>query len=270
MACKSDVVKHAMLALASTYILDYLPDERVRQRSNAHYNTAVRLLTQKLAGEHKPSGGEDVVASIALLNTLDVVSPERRRPKDQVPRWLEGASVACRVLDVTDLGHRYWNPDNVQPSEARVANTIISSRAVIVALTMMPLDQANTENGRFQWLLAQSSEANTRKIHGSCGCSPRLLHRFAQITHLAALLEEDPHSVVVPLTAETILQEIEELRQWSDLSSPYFSTAALLQACDQNSDPSIGIVSDKGSMTNLTAEAWRLAAMVYMQCRVLR
>ncbi|KAG7130938.1 hypothetical protein HYQ45_010348 [Verticillium longisporum] len=219
-----------MLALAGTYVLDYLPDEKARQRSNAHYNAAVGLLTQDLRNEaeQRPGGGESVVAAIALLNMLDVVSSERRRSKEEVPRWLKGAQVARKVLDATDPGHRYWRASNVQPSDARVANT------TILALPMTRLDKANTDSKHFQWLLLQSTEENSRKIQGACGCSPRLLHRFSLITHLAAVIDEEPSSILLPVGAVSISQELDEYRQWSELNREgHSSIEALLSACDQ-------------------------------------
>ncbi|PNH42702.1 hypothetical protein VD0002_g10098, partial [Verticillium dahliae] len=272
MAPRSQAVLHAMLALAGTYVLDYLPDERVRQRSNAHYNAAVGLLTKDLReeAEQRPGGGESIVAAIALLNMLDVVSPERRRSKKEVPRWLEGAQVACKVLDVTDPGHRYWHVNNVQPSDARVANTVITSRAVVLALPMTRLNKASSDSTHFQWLLLQSTEENSRKIHGACGCAPRLLHRFALITHLAALIEEEPESIVLPVGADAVAEELNEFRQWSELNrESHSSVEALLRNCDLQLNPQ-GIVTNKASMTDLTAEAWRLAAIIYLHCRLSR
>lgn len=272
MASSSKAVLHVILALAGTYILDYLPDEGLRQRCNAHYNNAIGFLTQDLRDEteQRPGGGETIVAAIALLTMIDVVSPERRRCKNESPRWLEGARVACRVLDATDPGHRNWHVNNSQPSDARIANTIIASRVVILALPMMRLHKRNTDNNRFQWLLLHSAEATSRKVHGACGCSPRLLHMFALITNLAALIGDHHDSIFIPASAEVIAQELDEHRQWSELKSEdHGSTEALLHACDLRLNPQ-GVVTDKASMTDLTAEAWRLAATIYLQCRFYR
>ncbi|ROT36574.1 hypothetical protein SODALDRAFT_282398 [Sodiomyces alkalinus F11] len=265
-------VRHAILALSSTYVLDYKPDEKIRQASNAYYERAVTLLTDALKDERelRPGGSEGTVAAIALLNMMDVVSPEHRRSKNLLPRWLEGARMACRLLDATDPGHRYWNAENIQTSHAWVANTIISSRAAILALPMAPLDPANTGGQQFQWLLSHGNEAEARRIHGACGFSPRLLHRIAQVTHLAALLEEDPDSVTIPEVATAILKELHNLRQWSEINPRgHDSTDALLAHCDKRLGPS-GVVVDRASMADLTAEAWRLAAIIYSLCRLYR
>ncbi|KAL2756035.1 hypothetical protein ACRALDRAFT_2103886, partial [Sodiomyces alcalophilus JCM 7366] len=265
-------VRHAMLALSSTYVLDYKPDEKIRQASNAHYERAVTLLSDALKDQRelRPGGSVGTVAAIALLDMLDVVSPEHRRSKDQLPRWLEGARMACRLLDATDPGHRYWNAANIQTSQAWVANTIISSRAAILALPMTPLNPANTGDQQFQWLLSHGNEREARRIHGACGFSPRLLHRIAQVTHLAALIEDDPESVTIPEVAAAIMKELHNLRQWSELSpGGHDSTDALLAHCDKQLGPS-GVVVDRADMTDLTAEAWRQAAIIYSLCRLYR
>lgn len=278
-----------MLALAGTYVLDYLPDDRVRRRSNNHYNRAVEMLTNALnvlgASIQRAADSEALVASIALLNMMDVISPERRRPKDLPPRWLEGGEVACRILSMTDGGFRYNNLKGPQPSSNRIANTIISSRVVILALPMTPLKYIDTTEERFSFLSALPTERATRQIHGACGCSPRLLHRFAQITEVASMQEEDEfHSVYLSSIIKRLRLELRNLRQWSPMPDEdgnqdpssrrdhdgYPSTEALLEACDNNLEPGQQIVRDKISMTFLTAEAWKIAAIIYFQCRVLR
>lgn len=285
MAQKSQGVQHAMLALAGTYVLDYVPLDTVRRRSNRHYNGAVKQLTRALETFNRHTDFEEaetLVASLALLNMMDVVSPERRRPKFEQPRWLQGAQTACDILNRTDSGYRYWANNRLRPSDDRTANAIISSRVVILALPMTPLAYISTDNERFQFLLAHATEPDTRQIHGACGCSPRLLHRLAQITYITTLLSEDNDSPILPVTAKQILRELENLRQWCDLGDEYHtvwgysvaegyaSTEALLADCDRNISPAKGVVQDVAGMTYLTAEAWRLAAIVYAQCRLLR
>lgn len=59
------------------------------------------------------------------------------------------------------------------------------ARVAIFALPFTPLDVANTSNKKFGWLLHGTS-ASVHRIHGTAGYSPKLLHIWAQITHLAA------------------------------------------------------------------------------------
>ncbi|OHX01260.1 hypothetical protein CSPAE12_00064 [Colletotrichum incanum] len=283
MASKDSCVKSAILALAGTYVLDYQPRERVRQVAQRHYKNAVILLSMALrdARNQLPTDNEAdcMVAAMCLLNMIDVVSPEQRRPPNRVPRWLEGARLACRVLDATDPGHRYWNPVNIQPSEAQTGNMIIAGRAAILALPMSPLNLAATENRQFAWLL-QGSEHDVHRIHGGCGMSPKLLHRFSQITHMSAFLSADPEDseFIITAGADTLLEELGNLRQWTETSS---SSATSRPDSSRNTPhprdlmPSIkldkhGLIMDRDSMTEVTAEAWRLAAIIYLRCRLER
>ncbi|GKT46568.1 uncharacterized protein ColSpa_06749 [Colletotrichum spaethianum] len=283
MASKDSCVKSAILALAGTYVLDYQPRERIRQIAQRHYKNAVILLNLALRDirDQLPSDNEAdcMVAAMCLLNMIDVVSPEQRRPPNCVPRWLEGARLACRVLDATDPGHRYWNPVNIQPSEAQTGNMIIAGRAAILALPMAPLDLGATDNRQFAWLL-QGSEHDVHRVHGGCGMSPRLLHRFSHITHMSAFLAGNPEDseFVIKLGADAVLEELGNLCQWTE--APSSSAASRLDSSRDTSHPrdllsSIkldkhGLVMDRNSMTEATAEAWRLAAIIYLRCRLLR
>lgn len=120
-----------------------------------------------------------------MLTNAQAVTWECRRGLDEVPRWLEGARTASKFLDVTDPGYRYYKPGNVQTSNARLGNMVNIARVAIFALPFTPLDITNTSNKKFGWLLHGTS-ASVHKIHGTAGYSPKLLHIWAQITHLAA------------------------------------------------------------------------------------
>jgi hypothetical protein len=187
----SEVLRHALLSLSCTYLLDYVPDERLRRVGNRHYMKAVTLLSEQLRDPKVQDVGkaDDLVGAISLLNMHDVVSWELRRPHDQVPRWLEGARLACRILDATDTGHRYYHPENVQSATARVSNTITIGRVAVLALLFSPLDLSNTNNEQFGWLLYGNSDEIYR-IHGSCGFCPKIMHAFVKITHFSAQMVE--------------------------------------------------------------------------------
>lgn len=58
----------------------------------------------------------------------------------------------------------------------------------ILAQPVTPLKTEATEPA-YPWLLA-GSERDYRKIHGGTGVCPKILHIFAQITHLAARMEK--------------------------------------------------------------------------------
>ena len=74
MAVENECVKHALLTLASTYVLDYLPSEKLRARANYHYTRAVALLDEGInTAENHEIGKEDaIVGALVLLNCDDV------------------------------------------------------------------------------------------------------------------------------------------------------------------------------------------------------
>jgi hypothetical protein len=97
--------------------------------------------------------------------------------------------------------------------------------------------------------------------------------------------EEDKYqSVYLSSMIKRMRIELRNLRQWSPVPDEarsldplaqkehegYPSTEALLEACMEKIEPGQHLVTDKISMTFLTAEAWRLAAIIYFELRVLR
>ncbi|TDZ16922.1 hypothetical protein Cob_v009999 [Colletotrichum orbiculare MAFF 240422] len=280
MAHKSDCVKSAIFALAGTYVVDYHPDEQVQNATLLHYKQAVLSLSLllKLARQQAPEDrdGEALVAAIAILNMIDVVSPEQRRGQHLTPRWLDGAYLACEILDLTDPGHRYRDAANIQPSAARVGNTIIASRVAILALPMMPLDISN--NGKHFGWLRQGPEVNIYRIHGGCGMSPALLSHLSQITHFAAMLHHDPIDTefVAVQAAQATLTRLLTLPQWYEHETSAdcvrrvsLDARTVGELLSHHLDEHGAIKTNEG-MTASTAEAWRLAAIIYLQCRVFR
>ena len=81
----------------------------------------------------------------------------------------------------------------MQSSNARISGGNKVASYDIFSQTVMPLDQAESK-ASYSWLL-EGSERDVRKIHGLTGLSAKLLHTFAQITHLAAQLKEVSLSV---------------------------------------------------------------------------
>lgn len=194
MFSSNPMVRHALLSLAGIYVVDYIQSEDIRVRTNKHYAQAVKLLEQDYKDPEKQRGanGDALVAAITLLNMHDVVMWERRRTRDQVPRWLEGAQMGAEILAQTDPGCRYYKRKHVQISNARRSNTITIGRAKITALIVTPLDESASAT-EFNWLLS-GSEKEVDRIHAACGYSPKLMHCLAHITHLAAKV----HNVSTP------------------------------------------------------------------------
>lgn len=92
------------------------------------------------------------------------------------------------ILDNSDPGYRYWKAENVQSSNARISSGNKVASYDIFSQTVMPLEQEESR-ASYSWLL-EGSEHDVRKVHGLTGLSSKLLHTFAQITHLAAQLKE--------------------------------------------------------------------------------
>lgn len=283
MAHKDDCVKHAIFALAGTYMVDFFPDKKLQKAAQEHYKRAVMLLSLLLANARQDvpmdRDAEALVAAIALLNMTDAVAQEHWREKSLTPRWLDGARLACRVLDMTNPCRHYEDSDNIQPSDARVGNTIIASRPAILALTMTPLSITNT-NKQFRWLL-QGSHVNRSRIHGGCGMSPALLYHFAEITHMAAHHRDDPvdSDMITEPLASRMRDELKQLCQWYEHENEHdpdsvtrvsIDVRTIRKLLDSDHVDAAGAINSKPGMTASAAEAWRLAAIIYLQCRVLR
>lgn len=77
----SEIVRNALLALASTYLLGYTPDDNLRILANKYYHAAVMGLTKRLQDteQWEVGRGDDIVATFSLLNLHDV-SPDVFHP----------------------------------------------------------------------------------------------------------------------------------------------------------------------------------------------
>ncbi|KAL3588200.1 hypothetical protein FPOAC2_14099 [Fusarium poae] len=270
-------ILHAIQSLAGIYIYDYLPDERIRQRINQRYILADRYFSTLLnAPESREKGkGQEVITMAVLLSMQDIVLTERRLKKPYKPRWLEGFKQAEYFLQATDPGTRYWKTHNVQYDELRISQSIIVGRAVILAQPMMALPAPETFNpeaeaGRFGWLL-YGTEKDMFEIHGGCGFSKKLLHLMSQVTYCAGRLQQEPESTIVPITARYQIHELSEMRQWSREGKDWELARKYPPTIDWVRDKADDVIIDSNQiMTEVTAEAWRIAAIIYYQCRLLR
>lgn len=210
-----------------------------------------------------------------LTPRSQIVLTEGRLKKPYSPRWLEGFKHGEHFLQVTDPGSRFWKENNVQLSSLRISQSIIVGRAVILAQPMMKLPSPATldpgqEASRFGWLL-YGTEKDMYEIHGGCGFSKKLLYTMSQVTYCAARLQQEPESPVVPITAHYLTSQLMEMRQWSRESIRWEMAQDLPPPIEWVRTKDDDFVIDTDSdMTDVTAEAWRFAAIIYLQCRVLR
>ncbi|KAF4986138.1 hypothetical protein FDECE_16106, partial [Fusarium decemcellulare] len=274
---KNEGILYAIQSLAGVYIYDYLPDERIRQRINERYAMADEYFSKLLVApeSREVGGGDEVITMAVLLSMQDIVLTERRLKKPYKPRWLEGFKQGEYFLQTTDPGGRFWKDSNVQYSDLRISQSIIVGRAVILAQPMMELPSPATLNpeveaSRFGWLL-YGTEKDMFEIHGGCGFSKKLLHTMSQVTYCAARLQQEPESTIVPITARFLHRELQEMRQWSREGITWEVAQNRPQTIDWvRKKPDDNVIDSNQGMTDVTAEAWRLAAIIYLQCRLLR
>ncbi|KAK4072698.1 transcriptional regulator family: Fungal Specific TF [Trichoderma aggressivum f. europaeum] len=268
----------AMQSLAGIYVYDYQPLEEISRRINHRFALAEDRLSQLLA-KTDPTVDEtsELITIASILSMQDIVYTERRRKRPYAPRWLEGFKQCEHFLESIDEGSRFWSPSNVQSSSLRISQSIIVGRAVVLSQIMTPLKSPYTfnpqkESSRFGWLLYGNME-DMYEIHGGCGFSKKLLHSLSQISYLAARLYQDPESPVAPLTARFLLGELLQMRQWSSAvdAAPWEEAKKLPQTIQMvRAAPEGYVIESACHMTEVTAEAWRIAAMIYLQCRALR
>lgn len=190
---------------------------------------------------------------------------ELHHPRNNLPKWYRGARTAKLVLDRSDPGYRYQRPVNVQSSHARHVLGNLIAMYDILCQVVCPLNLEEVKN-QYPWLL-EGNEREVRRIVGLTGLSPKLLHTIGQISHLAARLNYDPESTVVPIAGKVIEDRLDGFRQWSDLSEGHASAEDLLASCVLDQD---GKVSCAVAVNELTAESYVAMAQIYLQCRVFR
>lgn len=81
MAEKNALVRHCILAVAASYVLDWYFNAEIEQRANYHFAKALALLNDELKNcdFHIPGNGETLVASIILFCHIEV-SPLSQAP----------------------------------------------------------------------------------------------------------------------------------------------------------------------------------------------
>ncbi len=77
MAEKSLLVKHTILTLASSYVLDWYFNEELEKRASWHYDRAVTLLGQELNNRANriTDKGEPLIAALILFCHNEVGNP---------------------------------------------------------------------------------------------------------------------------------------------------------------------------------------------------
>ncbi|KAL7938629.1 fungal-specific transcription factor domain-containing protein [Trichoderma chlorosporum] len=268
----------AIQSLAGIYVFDYQPLEEISRRINHRFALAEARLAQLLSDRRRTvAETSELITISSILSMQDIVLVERRRKRPFAPRWLEGSKQCEHFLEAIDEGSRFWSKSNVQLSSLRISQSIIVGRTVVLSQLMSPLKSPFTfdperEAARFGWLL-HGNVQDMYEIHGGCGFSKKLLHCFSQISYCAARLYQDPESQVVPLTAQFLRSELLDMRQWSSApdAAPWEVVKSQPQTIEMvRAAPEGYVIESACHMTEVTAEAWRIAAILYLQCRALR
>ena len=267
MAARNECVRHALLALAASYVLDYQPSDKLQCRANMHHKRAVTLLGKDLENEdwYQPGKEDGIIGSLMLLSHDDSVNWEFDRQSMSHPKWYRGSKTAEHILDSSDPGFRYLHPVNVQMTIARRSVGNLIGLYSISSATISPLD-LEAKKPQFSWLV-EGNDREQRKIEGSTGMCPKLLQTFAQITHLSARLYIDPSSMMTLKVGNALLKRLQNFRQCSDFTEGYESPEALLASCELDED---GHVETATKVTELTAESYACCARIYLLCRLLR
>ncbi|KAL8729382.1 MAG: hypothetical protein Q9166_004775 [cf. Caloplaca sp. 2 TL-2023] len=252
MAASNHCVKHALLALAATYVLDYLPSRELEKLANMHHKRAVILLSQALNDEktYTPGGEDAVVGALALMSQNDLVNWETDRERSKTPEWLTGNQIATMVLDRSDPGYRFNSPFNVQSSKARkyLGNKIAFNEILCSVAAPLPEEKKKCP---YPWLLG-GNEKEVRRIDGLNGLAAKLLHTYAQITHLASRVMANPTTAVAPMVGNILESKLHNFQQWSDFSEAYITPEMMLEECKLDA---AGKVMSPVDMTNIIAES---------------
>lgn len=163
----------------------------------------------------------------------------------------------------------------MQISSLRIAQSIVVCRAIIISQPMMELTKPQdfipeNEAHRYDWLLDDTKQGMV-EIQGGCGFSKRLLLIFNFITYFSAVLRQDPRNFGAPVAIDHELTRLRKLKQWSREATSYERAIESPQHIEWIRElPEGSLIRDRPTMTTVTAECWRIAAILYLQCRAQR
>ena len=273
-------VRAAVQSLAGLYVYDYQPLDKIRRMVNARYAEAearVRYLIQDPLTVHSSERANELITISMLLSMQDIVLPEGRRKRTDSnkalveARWKRGFELCEYFLPQTNSRLCCHDKTNIQLSSLRNSQLVIVGRGLILVQLMselpLPVEfDTVREAARFRWLLG-GTKKDMYQIHGGCGFSKKLLHVFSEITYCAARLQLTQGLAFVPERVKYLFKDLEDMHQWSpefeDWDRVAFRVAKRTRAGKYE-------VADSAEMTYAAAEAWRLAAILYLQTRVLR
>ncbi|KAH7237839.1 hypothetical protein B0J15DRAFT_516446 [Fusarium solani] len=243
------------------YIYDYQADECIREAVCRRYAMAAEYYQELLngLGSSGPGEGEESITLGVVLSTIH----------------LEGYKQYKHFLHQTNPGGPFWENVAVQRSNLRDALSVIVGRGLIFSQLLAPLPDADLLNlperaTEFNWLLF-GNERETLEINGGCGLSRQLLHSIAQVSYCVSCLMRKPESIVFQMTPKYLLRDLETTRQWSRGHKSWEMTKESPQPIEWiRSRSTVMITESKVEVAEVTAEAWRITAIIYLLCRLLR
>ncbi|KAF2204245.1 hypothetical protein GQ43DRAFT_365052 [Delitschia confertaspora ATCC 74209] len=282
MARTNNLVRHAILALSPTYMLDYMALPEIEERAKFHHGMAVELLTKELNNleVYDPGSGREtpIVAALILLAHNQIVNWQTWRGTQGASKWYLTATKAEYLLESSDPAYHYRDPNNVQFTKARFALGQLVCLDTVLSDPIFPLD-ITAGRCRVPWIL-HGTEHERLRIVGMNGLSPQLMHYFAKITFFAAMIFKETQSAAntfqgvstfgpTNMGCVTVLMEILEklknLRQWSTITIG-LSSEEVLCSVHLTED---GKVQDPIDVTQLIAASYVEAAQIYLQCRAI-
>ncbi|RSL78767.1 hypothetical protein CEP52_017604, partial [Fusarium oligoseptatum] len=248
----SDAIASAIGCLAGLYIYDYVADECIREAVCRRYTMAAECYKGLLEDPKSkgPGEGEECVALGVVLSTIH----------------LEGYKQCKHFLHQTDPGG--------QRSDLCDTLSVIASCGLLFSQLLAPLADADPLNlpeqaTEFDWLRF-GNDQETLEIRGGCGLSTRLMHRIAHVSYCVSYLMQKPESIVFQMTPEYLLRGLETTQQWSREYKPWEMAEASQPIERIRSRPTVMIAESKVEVAEVTAEAWRITAIIYLLCRLLR
>jgi len=206
MVAESECVKHSVLSLAASYVLEFDNHERLVARANSHQQQAVALVGQALNDDATYSTDKEdaVLTAIVLLSHNECVNIGGSASPEPLPPWWKAMATAENLLAVSDPGYNFNDAHNVQSSRARFQ---VAHRGGLSSLshTVSPIEKVE-EKRDYPWLL-HGTKREMRQITGTSGCCSELMHTFAQITHLSGRHLLDPSTVIIPAVGRTPASE---------------------------------------------------------------
>ncbi|KAF4990338.1 hypothetical protein FDECE_14414 [Fusarium decemcellulare] len=274
-------VAFAIESLAGIYMYENCPNQHIRQDINERHTMAEKYFRQLLLEprSREVGGGSEVITMCILLSMQNIVLTEWRLKNPASNCWLEGFKYGEFFLQTTDPGRL---GGKVQYTPRRISQSVIVGQSLVlthflIALpSLAPLEEFN----RFNWLL-YGNERDLLEIHGGCGFSRKLLHRISQVTSYAARLQQGPVSTCASITEHNIhreqyiyheqYRELLEMKQWSREGTTWEDMQTRPQTIEWvRSMPDNTIIDSKRDIVDVIAEAWRITAIIYLQCRLLR